>query len=736
MAKSDAESGRALDVVIVYAFDSSTMTAAYAKVNNVYYLVEGKIGCFSSNSMISYVYFESSNNSCTSGKIFARERGIIIGGSTTPCTPNMASGLAEAHRMIGGGEIPAAKKGIILFFSDGLMDKNKGSFFFDGTTDYVSKWPVYTFIVGGGEDYNEQQTAELRTIAANSPGGTFNPTPVPDEPQRSVVFSQEVLDVILGSTQDDETPPAPDSGGGTGLVTMKKPRYSKNDVALSSADSLTVLLELNAPSSSGKAGSREGLDLVVVLAINRSREGGEAKLSEVKKAMEFMIMKLTAMDRLSIVSGKTDHMYGLRQCPLRLMTPAGQADLKDLVAGGGLEGSGINLQEGLMEALGVIRGRVHKQGRAANIFFLTDDSQVYGGDALSVDPGEVAVHTFGLGRKAGHELLKNMAKKSRGGTYSFVPDDSSVCAPLSMMLGGLVTIAAQDLQLTLTSKGKDVEAMAVAGVDYNYKQTASVNSRGEKEITISFGTIFSGESRRVSVDFTLRPSNNSTRFNATIAEAQHSYTAQHGALQKQPPRDVLIRRTAMPTAAAGVDAARLHADEVRRQQAVSIDAATALADAGKLEEARYRLQDMLNAVEDVMLDDGGKMVAALRAELLQLIKLTASKELYEELGRPYAFAAVSSHGCQRAAAKGDLLLELPPVAVSLYVTPRMITHLAQAQKFDKDPNTPVPSADEDLQKEIAADPMAPVAGALAFYLDNAIQSLKAIQKIIIAPTNN
>lgn len=47
----------------------------------------------------------------------------------------------------------------------------------------------------------------------------------------------------------------------------------------------------------------------------------------------------------------------------------------------------------------------------------------------------------------------------------------------------------------------------------------------EEEITIFFGAMFSGEARKVLVNFTLQPSKNNQKFNATIAEAQLSYNA-------------------------------------------------------------------------------------------------------------------------------------------------------------------------------------------------------------------
>jgi len=65
-----------------------------------------------------------------------------------PCTKNMASGLAEAHKMLRNR---GNQNGIILFFSGGLI--NKGDFF-DGTENFKSEVPVHTFTLGG-DAYNQ-----------------------------------------------------------------------------------------------------------------------------------------------------------------------------------------------------------------------------------------------------------------------------------------------------------------------------------------------------------------------------------------------------------------------------------------------------------------------------------------------------------------------------------------------------------------------------------------------------
>jgi len=152
-----------------------------------------------------------------------------------------------------------------------------------------------------------------------------------------------------------------------------------------------------------------------------------------------------------------------------------------------------------------------------------------------------------------------------------------------------------------------------------------------------------------------------------------------------------------------------------------------VADAGDLDEARYTLVDAQNALEDVMLNDGQKLVNALRAELVQLIRLMDSKDIYNTKGRAYALASEVSHGRQRYAVRGH-----DSDDVRLFSTQRMDSYLDQANNFDKDPTAPVQSADEDVKQEVAANPLAAISNDLIVSLRNAIQALQAMQKIVVA----
>ncbi|RLN27952.1 uncharacterized protein C2845_PM05G08250 [Panicum miliaceum] len=529
------------------------------------------------------------------------------------------------------------------------------------------------------------------------------------------------------AVNDDDKPPTSNTGSTKGLVTIKPVKYFKDDAALT-ADTVTAEVEINATSSTTV---REGLDLVAVLDVSGSMRDGN-KIESLKKAMTFVIMKLTPVDRLSIVTFSTD---ATRLTPLRSMTPAAQSELKALVDGL-TAGGWTNIQAGLETGLAVIADRVNTKARTANIFLMSDGEQKPG-DARQVDPGKVAIYTFGFGKDTNHLLMSDIATRSPGGTFSSVPDGSTVSLPFSQLLAGLLTVVAQDVELTLTPKTDegDVDTVVVApGTDY--KTTTDATG----VVTITFGTLFAGEGRRVVITLTLKDvsATEKEEYNASLAEAQHSYTAQGRPRDPQLPQDITIKRTPTPSQAPGASskARQVQAEIARRQHAEAIRQARLLADKGKpedLEEARYKLVDAQNALEDIVLDslaDGQNLVNALRAELVQLIKLMETKDLYEAQGRPYALASETSHGRQRYSARGGD----ENSDVRLFATPRMDTYREQAKNFEKDPSAPVPTADEDVKQEVAANPLAAISNDLVYYLRNAIEALRAIERIVAPST--
>ena len=142
-----------LAVVIVYAFDCTTSTPDWYKVDSVFWLVQEKLTRIRGSSL-GYAYVMSTPNTYTSDMKSVDSAEINGNGyksspswKRTACVKYM-TGLYEAHRLI---KEHGNMNAIILFFSDGLV--NKGDFF-DGAEDFLSSVPVYTFTLGGNA-YNQ-----------------------------------------------------------------------------------------------------------------------------------------------------------------------------------------------------------------------------------------------------------------------------------------------------------------------------------------------------------------------------------------------------------------------------------------------------------------------------------------------------------------------------------------------------------------------------------------------------
>ena len=167
--------------------------------------------------------------------------------------------------------------------------------------------------------------------------------------------------------------------------------------------------------------------------------------------------------------------------------------------------------------------------------------------------------------------------------------------------------------------------------------------------------------------------------------------------------------------------------EIEKSRIETVDkikTASDMAEQKKLEDGQVMLVDAQNALDDVV-DEPNELIDMLKYELELLWNLMNSQDIYNEKGRPFALSSLTSHGRQRCAARGDNVEKL-----GLFSTPRMKEYIKQAKEFDKDPSKPPPTEDQDVKQERDADPLGPIVGAISYYIETAIQSLKAIQNII------
>ncbi|CAN6381347.1 unnamed protein product [Urochloa humidicola] len=479
---------------------------------------------------------------------------------------------------------------------------------------------------------------------------------------------------------DDEEPPPAKPGMARPMHQVLLTKYHNRKAPLAANDQ-KVVVELKGASS---ASSRAPLDLVAVIDISGSMEYG-GKLENAKKALHFIIRKLSSHDRLSIV--QFDH-EATRLCPLRCATEATKAELEALV--GSLKAGGAtNIQAGLETGLDVVKERKSGSGRAANIMLMSDGGQNEG-DARKVEPGNVPVHTFGF--SSGHDttLMFAIAEKSLGGVYNFVDDDSSkpstnLSETFSQILAGLVTIIALDLELTVTPLLDEATINRVDAGSYPLDTATD----GSSSVTVRFGTLYCTEARKVIVQLALGDRSTASRssYDADVAYVQYRFSFGGQQVSSSPERITVHRSRRAPVSAA-VAPPQVRSEVARREHADSIKAAMEKADGDKLEEARKILGEALRALE--RLADADPMVDMLRRELLKLLELFKTKDIYEKQGRPSAMSSVAGHDRQRFTARGDA------EEIRIFATRRMDTYLKQAKQPD---DRPIPSADDDVQEE-------------------------------------
>ncbi|KAH7854561.1 hypothetical protein Vadar_015355 [Vaccinium darrowii] len=475
---------------------------------------------------------------------------------------------------------------------------------------------------------------------------------------------------------------------------------NKNEAPLEKSK-IKVMVELT---GAGSGNDRRGLDLVMVLDVSGSMDG--EKLEKTKIATRFVIKKLSPIDRLSVVTFATN---SLRLCRLRQITEDSQTEIENLVkalAAGG----GTNIAAGLQTGLQVLNDRKLTSGRAVGIMLMSDGDQNYG-DATKFSVDKVPVFTFGYGQDYDPDVLTAIADNSFGGTFSDVQNEDSLSIAFSQCLGGLLSVVVQDLKLTVKKIESTIDKVCAGNYPQSRDDTAG-------SVTISFGDLYIKEIRKVIVDLLLPAV--SSRVGADVLEINYTYSA--GGMEPFVANPLLANITRIGTSVEP-EREEVMIEENRVRTAQMMKEARVMADEMKLEDAQEKLVYAENLLEDVV-DESNPLMEMLKFELQQLLKLMKSQDIYDKQGRSFALSSATSHNRQRFAARGDV------EKLRLFATPRMDTYLEQTKSFDEDPSMLLPTVDEDVKRELAADPLDSMDGALSYYIQTAIQSLKCIDEIL------
>lgn len=197
--------------------------------------------------------------------------------------------------------------------------------------------------------------------------------------------------------------------------------------------------------------TRQPVHMILLVDTSGSMES-EDKLSSVKRSIQLMLSLLIPDDRLSLVTFSDDSRTFLNRC---VATPEEQQAMlyrvNTLVADGS-----TNMSAGLLEVRDLVEppGTGRKQGLLlltdghANIGVHSEQGLIEILQRIQSDSPGLSLTTVAYGVDHNAEMLTNLAKAG-GGAYNVVTNLEDVATVFGDILGGLVSVSAQKVEVQL-----------------------------------------------------------------------------------------------------------------------------------------------------------------------------------------------------------------------------------------------------------------------------------------------
>ena len=199
--------------------------------------------------------------------------------------------------------------------------------------------------------------------------------------------------------------------------------------------------------------TRQPVHIIMLVDTSGSMEDN-GKLESVKKSLRFMLSLLSSEDRLSLITFDNDATLILNKVvPDAANLDATLYKINMLHVDGS-----TNMSAGLLEARSVIESV--DSGRKQGIILLTDGHANVGSSTpdaivsiiqrILTDNRDVSISTTGYGSDHNADLLMQVAREG-GGAYNVVSNLEDVASTFGDILGGLVSVSAQRVQVKFPS---------------------------------------------------------------------------------------------------------------------------------------------------------------------------------------------------------------------------------------------------------------------------------------------
>ncbi|KAH3758961.1 von Willebrand factor [Pelomyxa schiedti] len=251
---------------------------------------------------------------------------------------------------------------------------------------------------------------------------------------------------------------------------------------------LFTCVHLQAPRimSEDVSGPRAAADIIAVIDVSGSMGG--SKIAIVKDTLKFIVGQLQAYDRLSLVTFQSTSSRLTRLQPMNSTNkPAFNKVIDNIYTSGG-----TNILSGIQTALNIFQARRTKNP-VSSVMLLTD-GQDSNSNLLQATKqifksvgSNCSIYTFGFGPDHDAKLLNSVAEACHGMFY-YIPDISKVGEAFGNCLGGLLSVYAQSIRITITPEN----GAAIVSVMTNYPTVPAPPG-----ISVTVPDLFSEEARDI-----------------------------------------------------------------------------------------------------------------------------------------------------------------------------------------------------------------------------------------------
>lgn len=397
--------------------------------------------------------------------------------------------------------------------------------------------------------------------------------------------------------------------------------------------------------------ARAPVDIVVCLDVSGSMNG--AKLDLCKETLVLLLRELGPDDRFGLVSFGSQAQIELS---VKKLTPENREAA--LIKIESLNTSGMTNMSGGIGLAAQELNAVENAHSVRSIFLLTDGHANQGISdmngivsltknclAPSEERGGATIHCFGYGQDHDSEMLKGISSATDGGTYYYVEKHSEVVSAFGDALGGLLSVVAQNVTVTLSVPKTSAEkGVSITEVDHD---GAVSLPNGFYRVTL--GDFYADENRDILLQTTLTNVADENDVPHVTASVSYMDTIQkklvtnkdvYGSVQRPFGHHVSLTNNHV-----ALQAIRIKTTKV-------IAATRTLADRNELEQARNNITDYMNNLRqeiDQLEESTNPLVMQLLHELDVIKAGLLSKHMYETTTGKYMEARIQTHSMQRCA---------------------------------------------------------------------------------------